>query len=98
MLFYDGKVHKLDRVSFAIPQKDGRDRFLEPWQITSNDQRIEMRFEPVLDRASLTDALLLKSDQHQVFGRFSGTAVLDDGQKITLDHAMGFAEKVFNRW
>ena len=98
MLFYDGRVHKLDRVDFAIPQKDGRDRFLEPWQITSNDQRIEMRFEPVLDRASLTDALLLKSDQHQVFGRFSGTAVLDDGRKITLDHAMGFAEKVFNRW
>jgi hypothetical protein len=32
--------------------------------------------------------------QHQVFGRFSGTVVLDNGKKITIRDFMGFAEKV----
>ena len=51
-----------------------------------------------MDRASLTSAAFLKSDQHQVFGRFSGTAVLDDGTVLEVKDLMGFAEKVENKW
>ena len=57
-----------------------------------------MTFSPVMDRASLTSAAFLKSDQHQVFGRFSGTAVLDDGTVLEVKDLMGFAEKVENKW
>ncbi len=35
---------------------------------------------------------------HQVFGRFSGTVVLDDGRKLQINDLMGFAEKVRNKW
>ena len=98
MLFYDGKAHKLDQVEFHIPVKDGKDDFLSPWSVTSNDQRVNLTFEPILNRAALTDALILKSDQNQVFGRFTGDCVLDDGKIIHLDHKIGFAEKVFNKW
>ena len=98
MLFYDGKAYKLDAVTFHIPQKDGRDDFLSPWTFSSPDGRFEMEFEPVFDRASDTNALLIESDQHQVFGRFTGTAVLDDGRALRLDRRLGFAEKVKNRW
>ena len=38
------------------------------------------------------------SDQHQVFGRFSGTVILDDGRKLEIRDLMGFAEKVRNKW
>jgi hypothetical protein len=41
---------------------------------------------------------IIKSDQHQVFGRFTGKAVLDSGETIALRDFMGFAEKVENRW
>ena len=51
-----------------------------------------------MDRASKTDLKLICSDQHQVFGRFSGTAVLDDGRKLEIRDLMGFAEKVRNKW
>ena len=98
MLFYDGKAHKLEQVSFIIPQKDGKDDFLSPWTFTSSDGRFEMNFTPVLDRAACTNALVILSDQHQVFGRFSGTAVLDDGTRLELHDALGFAEKVHNKW
>lgn len=98
MLFYDGKAHKLERLTFGIPQKDGRDDFMSPWRFTSSDSRFEMTFTPVLDRASRTSLGVLCSDQHQVFGRFNGTATLDDGTVLQIENLLGFAEKVFNKW
>lgn len=98
MLFYDGTGHKLSQVTFRIPMKDGKEDYLSPWKFTSDDGRFEMDFLPVIDRAACTDFKVLCSDQHQVFGRFTGTAVLDDGRRIQVRNLLGFAEKVFNKW
>ncbi|MDE7172028.1 MAG: DUF2804 domain-containing protein [Oscillospiraceae bacterium] len=98
MLFYKGKAHKLSQVDFGIPMREGKEDYMSPWRFTSDDGRFEMDFVPVLDRASCTDVKLIKSDQHQVFGRFSGTAVLDDGTRLQVRDLMGFAEKVENKW
>ena len=99
MLFYDGMAHKLDQVTFQIPQKgNGEDDYMTPWRFTSNDGRFEALFEPVLDRSAMTKVGPLCSDQHQVFGAFTGSAVLDDGTRISMDHFFGFAEKVRNKW
>lgn len=94
VLFYDGKVHKLDDVTFHIPP----DSYMKPWTFTSSDGRFEMDFQPVLDRAARISALVIESDQHQVFGKMSGKAVLDDGQTVELKDCMCFAEKVHNRY
>ena len=96
MLFYNGKAHKLSQVKFNIPGDEKA--FMEPWTFTSDDGRFEMGFRPVLDRASCTDVGLIKSDQHQVFGLFTGKAVLDDGKVIEIKDFPGFAEKVSNKW
>ncbi|MBQ3931156.1 MAG: DUF2804 domain-containing protein [Firmicutes bacterium] len=98
MLFCGGKAHKLSEVTFNIPQKDGKDDFLSPWTFTSDDGRFEMDFKPILDRAACTDFKILCSDQHQVFGLYSGKAVLDDGTVIEVKDFLGFAEKVHNKW
>jgi len=98
VLFHGGKIHKLSQVTFNIPQKDGKDDFLSPWTFTSDDGRLEMTFQPVMDRSAKVDLKLICSDQHQVFGRFSGTAVLDDGTELQIRDLMGFAEKVRNKW
>ena len=94
ILFYNGKAHKLDDVTFHIPE----DSYMKPWTFTSSDGRFEMEFVPMLDRAAKLDFKVLVSDQHQVFGKMSGTAVLDDGQKIEIRDVMCFAEKVHNRY
>ncbi len=94
LLIYDGVAHKLSKVQFNIPE----DSFLKPWTFSSDDGRFEMDFVPILDRAARTNALIIESDQHQVFGRFSGKAVLDDGTALELRDFLGFAEKVRNRY
>ena len=98
MLFCDGVAHKLSQVTFNIPMKDGKEDYLKPWTFTSDDGRFEMDFVPIIDRASCTDVKLICSDQHQVFGRFTGQAVLDDGEVIEVKDMIGFAEKVHNKW
>ena len=94
LLLYGGVAHKLSRVQFNIPEE----RFLKPWTFSSEDGRFEMDFVPVIDRAARTNALIIESDQHQVFGRFTGRAVLDDGTALELKDFLGFAEKVRNRY
>lgn len=99
MLFFDGIAHKLGRVDFGIPKKqDGSDDLLAPWHFSDDAGRVDLVFTPILDRASKTDVLVICSDQHQVFGRFTGTVRLDDGTEIRLCDFLGFAEKVFNKW
>ncbi|MAB14021.1 DUF2804 domain-containing protein [Parvibaculum sp.] len=95
MVFVDGTAHKLDQVTFHIPEGtfDGA-----PWSFSSNDGRFEMRFEPIIDRSSAVDLKILRSIQHQVFGRFSGHVVLDDGSRLEVTDLLGFAEEVKNRW
>ncbi len=98
ILFYDGAAHKLSKVKFNIPTDNGKEAFIKPWTFSSDDGRFEMDFVPILDRASNTDVLIIKSDQHQVFGKFSGKATLDDSTVLEIKNLTGFAEKVINRW
>lgn len=94
ILFYDKIAHKLDDVEFHIPKGD----YLKPWTFTSSDGRFEMDFQPLLDRCARTSALIIETDQHQVFGRMSGKAILDDGRAIEVKDMMCFAEYVHNRY
>ncbi len=99
MLFYNGRAHKLGGVVFNIP-KDSKLRpdVNKDWIIGSDDGRLHLTFFPVLDRSAKLNALIVCSDQQQVFGRFSGTARLDDGTELKFKDVMGFAERVTNRW
>lgn len=98
MVFYNNKAHKLSQVTFNIPLKGGKEDYMSPWTFTSDDGRFEMDFIPIIDRAACTDVKLICSDQHQVFGKFSGKVILDDGTVIEVKDFLGFAEKVYNKW
>ena len=99
MLFVDGNADKLEDVFFDIPSKeDGTLDYLSPWHVYSPDRRVDLAFTPVMNRASDTKLLFLRSEQNQVFGKFSGTVRLSTGETLTLDGAFGFAERVFNKW
>ena len=99
VLFYDGKIHKLGEVKFEIPMdEDGFEDFMKPWVFTSDDNRFSMNFTPVLDRSAFMSAGVVLSDQHQVFGHFTGRITLDDGTVLPVRDFFGFAEKVENKW
>jgi len=94
MLFFDGRAHKLQEVVFDFD----REHLMEPWKVRSDDGRLDLVFQPSFDRASNFNLLLIKSVQDQVFGYYSGRAVLDDGTALKLDRLPGFIEDVYNRW
>lgn len=94
IIFYDGVGHKLDDITFNIPE----DSYTKPWTITSSDKRFEMTFTPIIDRAAKIDVKLIVTDQHQVFGKMNGIAVLDDGTKLEVKDLVCFCERVHNKY
>ena len=99
MFFYNDRAYKLEKVRFEIPLSDsGKDDFMSPWIFRSEDHKIKVTFNPIIDRYSGTNALVIKSIQHQVFGRFSGSIELDNGEVVEFKNLLGFAEKVYNCW
>ena len=99
MVFYDGYASKLNDVKFEIPKdKKGRNEYLLPWKITSNDGSVDVSFSPILNRHSDINLLVLRSNQNQVFGKFNGTVRLSDGKVVEIKELLGFAECVYNKW
>jgi len=94
MLFYNHCGHKLDDVQFHIPS----DSYTKPWRFSSSDGRFETNFVPIIDRAAKINAGVILTDQHQVFGRMSGKAVLDDGTELEFRNLLCFAEDVHMKY
>jgi hypothetical protein len=88
--FVDGKLHKLDQVSFHINPAD----WLLPWRFTSNDGRLEMEFSPNQERVERTGLILYTMTRRQVCGSFSGKVILDDGSELKFSEITGFAERL----
>lgn len=98
MFFYDDKAYKLEDVVFEIPKdKKGKLSFLDPWTFSSKQNDISLKFVPIIDRYANTNALIIQSKQHQVFGYFSGSIKVED-KEFEFENLLGFAEMVMNRW
>jgi hypothetical protein len=87
--FVDGRLHKLDQVTFHIPPVN----WLLPWRFTSNDSRLEMTFTPHQERIDRRRIMLYANTRRQVCGFFSGRAILDDGDEVEFQNITGFAER-----
>lgn len=98
MFFYNDKAYKLEDVTFDIPiAKFGKDDFMSPWTFRSKSGDISMKFTPIINRHADTNVLLIRSNQNQVFGKFSGYVIIE-GKEVYFDNLLGFAEKVYNKW
>ncbi|MBQ6731149.1 MAG: DUF2804 domain-containing protein [Bacilli bacterium] len=98
MFFYDKEAYKLEDVAFNIPKNDkGQLDFMSKWTFTSQKGDINLTFIPIIDRYANTNALIIQSKQHQVFGYFSGS-IFAEGKEYKLENLLGFAEMVTNRW
>ncbi|MCL2557694.1 MAG: DUF2804 domain-containing protein [Treponema sp.] len=91
--FVDGRIHKLDQITFHIPPRD----WLSPWSFTSSDGRLEMTFAPQQERADRGRFFLHSHSRRQFFGFFSGRAILDDGRALEFSKIAGFAERAKTR-
>jgi len=94
MLFYDGTAHKLGHVHFDLSANG----YMSKKYFTSDDGRFEMEFTPIYDHITKTKLLFVDNVCHQVFGKFNGKAILDDGREIEVRDMVAFAEHAENRW
>lgn len=93
VLFYHNRIHKLDDVTFEIPENP-----MDVWKITSSDGRFEAFFTPEIDRAAKISAGPVKSDQHQYFGVINGKVRLDSGKTLWMEHLRCAFENIYNQY
>ncbi len=93
-IILQGRVHKLGNVRFSYDPED----LMRPWRMSSPDGRLDLQFVPFKERVARSNLLLIASTVHQMFGRYSGTLVSDDGEKVELADSVGFAEEHYARW
>lgn len=94
ILFYEGTAHKLGAVEFLLDQSD----YLSPWTLRDKEGRLELTLTPSFDRTTRTNILWVNNCCHQMFGDFSGKAVLDDGRELRVEKVVSFAEHAVNNW
>ena len=90
----DGVVHKLGTLTFEYDSA----HFMKPWRMKDEDGRLDLVFAPFYERVARTNAVVLTSEVHQMFGRYRGTLVTDDGDSIIIEDLVGFAEEHHARW
>jgi hypothetical protein len=93
-LILGGRVHKLGQVDFQYSPQN----FKQPWKMSSPEGRLQLEFTPFVERVARTNLLLIASEVHQMFGRYRGTVVADDGETIRIDGLIGWAEEHHARW
>jgi hypothetical protein len=71
---------------------------MRPWRVTDPGGRLDLELTPRFDKHSKTDALVLRTETHQVFGTWAGTFVTDSGDTIRFAGLQGFAEESRARW
>ena len=92
----DGRLTKLGR---ELRWTYDWDQPLRPWRV-ERPRRPPRRSSsrPRYDKHTKANALVLRTETHQVFGTWSGTVTTDAGEVLTLDGLQGFAEESHSRW
>ena len=74
----DGRLHKLGAVTFDYRPGD----YMHPWRFRDDEGRLDLTLTPFKDRTAKTNLGIIVSEVHQMFGRYNGRVVTDQGEKI----------------
>ncbi len=92
--FINGKIRKLGSVSFDYSDKD----FMRPWRFSDDAGRLQLTLIPAIDRKAKSNLLIMASEVHQLFGRYDGFVIDEDGTRIEIKNVRGWAEEHKARW
>jgi hypothetical protein len=95
-LCLDGRLEKLgEDVQFTYDPA----HFMAPWRLCSTKTRqVDLVFTPFFERVAKTDLAVLRSEVHQMIGRFSGTLTSAAGLVYPIENLVGWAEDHHARW
>jgi len=91
----DGRLTKL---SEELTWEYDRRRFMHPWRIVAPSGAADLTFTPFLERVAASNVWLVRSEVHQLFGRYTGTITTSDGETISIRGLVGWAEDHIARW
>ncbi len=94
IIFYDGKAHKIDEVTFHHENRDPE----KPWKFTSNDNRFNMILEPIIPHRDKINFGIIYLNSSLMHGLYTGDIILDNGEKIHIEEMLGHAEDIYWRW
>ena len=83
-----------EAIDFTFDPQD----YKKPWKMVSPDGRLDLVFTPFFERVAKTNAVILKSEVHQMFGRYNGWVVSDEGEKMEVKDLIGWAEEHYAKW
>ena len=90
MFFYDNKAYKLGDVTET--------RVGDNYHYQDDEKRFVFDVEFIHDNHTKTKMLWVNNECHQVFGRWSGYVVLDDGTRVDVPPFVAFCEHAVNHW
>ncbi len=92
----DGKLHK---ITAQLRWQYNNQNFMQPWQIKGSCSTVEVNllFTPFYERSAYTNLLLLKSEVHQCFGKYSGTIKVNS-KEFSIENVIGWAEEHDAKW
>ncbi len=95
-LILEGKIHKLGPVRFEYLTG----KYMQPWHFCEDrpGSRLDLTFTPFCERVARSNLLVIFSEVHQMFGRYRGQVIADDGEVIRINGLTGFAEEHHARW
>ncbi len=98
MIFLDGVGHKVENLRVFVRRENKKREYLRSWTFYSSDGKVELIFQPSVDVKAPKHGWFMLSDSHHVFGRFTGTLILEDGSRIKIKDLNGFAERTSVLW
>lgn len=91
----DGRLSKIgDELEWTYEWENP----MQPWRVRHIDGSLDLTLTPTYDRHSRTNALVLATEVHQVFGTWTGHVTDRDGTRHNLEAIAGFAEESRSRW
>jgi hypothetical protein len=90
---------RLTKVSESLEWDYAREDFMRPWRIRApRTGAVDLRFVPFLERVARTDVVVVRSEVHQLFGRYEGEIRDAERRRIPIHGLLGWAEEHVARW
>lgn len=90
MFFYNNKAYKLGEITEL--------RVGENYRYVDSEMRFVFDVEPIYDNFTKTNMMWVHNKCHQIFGKWTGYVVLDDGRQLEIPTFTAFCEYAENKW
>jgi len=89
---------RLSKISETLCWEYDKGDLKRPWRISAPSGVVDLTFTPFMERVAASDLWLVKSEVHQMFGRYAGTVTTEGGEAIAVQEMIGWAEDHVAKW